>query len=220
MKPLPVAPVVPGPIVPQSDEENKRERSLSSPPILRASSDSNSWLNGNQSETAHSATAPGAHSAQPIPEFQKLVIASDRNQAINNAPHAQQQHQPQQYANSPTQSAMQAMGTLMSGVGNSINHNEKSGWLTKKGSKVKNYKYRFFVLDKSAKRMNYFGDRISHVPKGTLHLKGATLRATHDSKCPGFGFDVVTSHRTYVLSAKTQAEMSEWMTAIQNAISG
>eukprot|EP00912_Choanoflagellata_sp_UC4_P002108 UC4_evm5s1341 len=99
----------------------------------------------------------------------------------------------------------------------------RSGWLTKRGKMVKNWKRRWFMLDPETKVLSYYDSEqsrgkadTSSKPKGTIHLSEqvellsrAECEARFDGQRP-FVFGVQTAKREYFMQADTEADATEW----------
>ena len=111
----------------------------------------------------------------------------------------------------------------------------KKGFLTKKGHRRRNWKVRYFVLEKNklsyfaqpkvcfllslwegAKYLWYFKDRS---PKGVVPLHKSTLvkLAPEMKKSNCFTVSIPTKPYVFYIQAPTGEEMMEWMEAIQEA---
>eukprot|EP01122_Echinamoeba_exundans_P010368 TRINITY_DN3871_c0_g1_i1.p1 TRINITY_DN3871_c0_g1~~TRINITY_DN3871_c0_g1_i1.p1 ORF type:complete len:622 (+),score=140.15 TRINITY_DN3871_c0_g1_i1:65-1930(+) len=91
----------------------------------------------------------------------------------------------------------------------------KEGWLTKCGGGHKSWKRRWFILQENL--LYYFADKKDMESKGTILLSKvmkvqvASAAAAQKRK---FVFEVITSERSYPIQADSEAEMKEWMDAI------
>eukprot|EP00049_Salpingoeca_infusionum_P020069 m.363460 g.363460 ORF g.363460 m.363460 type:complete len:423 (+) comp22686_c0_seq1:170-1438(+) len=99
-----------------------------------------------------------------------------------------------------------------------------SGWLTKEGGNVRNWKKRWFVLDRQD-RLKYFKTQSSSKPAGMIDMTACTsvicasqCTCEWDPTCDQrLGFGIVTPKRTYHIFAETIEEMFEWMTHFRRA---
>jgi len=88
------------------------------------------------------------------------------------------------------------------------------GWLEKKGEKRRNWNTRWFVLKNHY--LFYFDNQVDQNLKGAIRLKNCVIKPASNMKKPHC-FSIVTSNRTYFISANTERKMNEWITAIQQA---
>ena len=118
----------------------------------------------------------------------------------------------------------QAGSTVVCGV-----HTEKSGWLVKRGEKVKNWKKRWFVLRDS---LSYFKSAKAGAPTGVIPLESILSVVTTTAACDSvhqYCFELVVDVksadtnvrnvglRSYVMCAENEAEKNEWTEAIDAA---
>jgi len=102
-----------------------------------------------------------------------------------------------------------------------INHaflaeQKKEGFLSKKGLFNKAFQERYFIL--TGGHIFYYtaSDAGQHF-KGKIALTGSHVTKTTPSETEEENsFSIVTKDRTYVLKADTQAEMEEWIRAINS----
>ncbi|KAM8939415.1 dual adapter for phosphotyrosine and 3-phosphotyrosine and 3-phosphoinositide [Pelodytes ibericus] len=85
----------------------------------------------------------------------------------------------------------------------------KEGYLTKQGGRVKNWKTRWFILQRN--ELKYFKDQISPEPIRTLDLTECSAVQFDYSQEKVNCFCLVFPLRTYYLCAKTGAEADEWI---------
>eukprot|EP00118_Oscarella_pearsei_P021057 m.234035 g.234035 ORF g.234035 m.234035 type:complete len:1344 (+) comp40102_c3_seq8:1064-5095(+) len=93
---------------------------------------------------------------------------------------------------------------------------EKSGYLAKLGSKMKNWKRYWFVL--SAEKLTYYRAPIEvgrKKPRGVIELdcfsRFSRSAGTHT-------FEIATDRRTYYLTAESATMLEEWMKVLQNVL--
>ncbi|XP_002735178.2 pleckstrin homology domain-containing family H member 2-like [Saccoglossus kowalevskii] len=93
---------------------------------------------------------------------------------------------------------------------------EKSGYLTKLGGKVKSWKKRWFVLHNG--QLVYYKSKndVSNKPLGQVPLDGKCKVMKSESS---HSFEIVTSQRTYYLSAESNNAVDEWIQALQGVVS-
>eukprot|EP01088_Endostelium_zonatum_P018583 TRINITY_DN6016_c0_g1_i1.p1 TRINITY_DN6016_c0_g1~~TRINITY_DN6016_c0_g1_i1.p1 ORF type:complete len:526 (-),score=140.56 TRINITY_DN6016_c0_g1_i1:84-1661(-) len=91
----------------------------------------------------------------------------------------------------------------------------KDGMILKKGLNRKNWKNRWFVL--KYKSLSYFRSSKDRTPQGVIPLVHCCVD-TSTVKVKPFVFTINTEMRSYYISASTQKEMEEWMTAINSCI--
>eukprot|EP00029_Vermamoeba_vermiformis_P006300 TRINITY_DN2431_c0_g1_i1.p1 TRINITY_DN2431_c0_g1~~TRINITY_DN2431_c0_g1_i1.p1 ORF type:complete len:655 (+),score=165.37 TRINITY_DN2431_c0_g1_i1:48-2012(+) len=88
------------------------------------------------------------------------------------------------------------------------------GYLLKQGADVtKRMRRRFFQLEGSV--LKYYEDEKKTNILGQIPMKDLKLNVTNERT---FGLDLVTSYRTYYLSASDVNDLSNWMTALNDAI--
>lgn len=99
---------------------------------------------------------------------------------------------------------------------------EKSGYLTKRGGKVKSMKRRWFVLKDPT--LCYYRSPKDTVPAGVIVLDHITSLVSHEGESstekssmnfPPHSFEVITKKRAYLVSAETQQELMDWVEAIE-----
>jgi hypothetical protein len=100
----------------------------------------------------------------------------------------------------------------------------RSGWVIKRGGRVKNWRVRWFVLQ--GDELSYFKQKEDEKPAGVIRLTGATV-AESDVRPQCF---TVTSYleppvqgkpvrqRTFYLVAESHSALDAWVSAIQAAI--
>eukprot|EP00730_Choanoeca_flexa_P019381 TRINITY_DN9461_c0_g1_i2.p1 TRINITY_DN9461_c0_g1~~TRINITY_DN9461_c0_g1_i2.p1 ORF type:complete len:314 (+),score=51.19 TRINITY_DN9461_c0_g1_i2:126-1067(+) len=86
------------------------------------------------------------------------------------------------------------------------------GYLRKEGKKVKNWKRRWFHLRDTY--IYYYRDRGIHNPLGQIDLDECTGVGFRDDPGLEFGFDIVTSDRTYLLQADTEHDREMWVNSV------
>ena len=87
--------------------------------------------------------------------------------------------------------------------------NSKEGYLTKQGSIVKNWKFRWFVLRN--KTLKYYKNKRSLHPKGVLDMNKAKSVKHFDSKEKDYCFAIEFPHRTYYIHAYCAEDCSQWV---------
>jgi hypothetical protein len=99
-----------------------------------------------------------------------------------------------------------------------------SGWLHKKGKTRTNWTKRWFVL--SGSTLRYYQDSSMSKEKGTINLTSRKVQKAQEkqSKYP-FAFEITeladgSSDRTYIVYAKSEGEMNDWMTMIAKGTGG
>jgi len=93
---------------------------------------------------------------------------------------------------------------------------DKQGELRKEGHFVKNWKVRWFVLQRDM--LFYFKSRLDSKPVGYIPLKDAVVRRTDKYKGKrDFVFELVATQigKSFFIQASTQSDMEEWMKEIQ-----
>jgi calcium/calmodulin-dependent protein kinase I len=90
-----------------------------------------------------------------------------------------------------------------------------SGWMTKQGGLIKNWKKRWFVLRKNGD-LDYYLDKSMKKKKGTLNVKGITCTSSDLDNVNkkktnrGYLFAIETTFRTFLMYADTQADFNQW----------
>ncbi|XP_033635880.1 pleckstrin homology domain-containing family H member 1-like isoform X2 [Asterias rubens] len=92
---------------------------------------------------------------------------------------------------------------------------EKSGWLTKFGGRMKSWKRRWFVLRDGELCYYKSMNDSSRKPRGRIPLD--TLSKISRSE-GSLTFELVTTKRTYYLTAGSSAIMEEWITVLNNVL--
>jgi len=93
---------------------------------------------------------------------------------------------------------------------------DKQGELRKEGHFVKNWKVRWFVLQRD--QLFYFKSRLDSKPVGYIPLKDAVVRRSDKYKGKrDFVFELVAPQigKGFFIQASTQSDMEEWMKEIQ-----
>eukprot|EP01100_Stratorugosa_tubuloviscum_P000809 TRINITY_DN117_c4_g1_i1.p1 TRINITY_DN117_c4_g1~~TRINITY_DN117_c4_g1_i1.p1 ORF type:complete len:521 (-),score=234.35 TRINITY_DN117_c4_g1_i1:200-1762(-) len=86
----------------------------------------------------------------------------------------------------------------------------KVGWMTKEGGAVRNWKRRYFILNKNM-LYYYKSEKESH-PQGFVSLDRETeIRSDNKNK---LGIEVVTGRRTYFLRTYNQQDKDDWITTL------
>jgi hypothetical protein len=86
-----------------------------------------------------------------------------------------------------------------------------TGWLTKRGKIVKNWKRRFCVLEDGI--LKYFKDDPQNSfikPRGQIQVRGNKLNRAYFPKKKAEGFEIETKKRVWQLFADTQQEWEAW----------
>lgn len=86
----------------------------------------------------------------------------------------------------------------------------KAGYLTKQGGGFKSWKKRFFVLRKD-NLLSYYTEEGDVVPLGTIDLEKCSDVRMLTDKSKGFGFELVTPERNYLITANSKEDMEGWM---------
>ena len=93
----------------------------------------------------------------------------------------------------------------------------KQGWLEKKGSLVKSWKRRFFVLTSS--ELSYFTDETLKQQKGSVAVLHSSRVMHRDGSSHNFKFGLLTGKRLLEISCATDKDRERWTRAIQELIS-
>ena len=88
----------------------------------------------------------------------------------------------------------------------------KSGFLTKQGGSVKNWKTRWFVMVRN--EFSYFPDRSSDKPIRTLNIEDCIEIGSCEIPSKSHCFYLTFPDRTWYFSAKTNEDMEEWTSII------
>jgi len=95
--------------------------------------------------------------------------------------------------------------------------NTKEGWLIKQGAIVKSWKRRYFVLKGTI--LEYY-EKPGKKQCGTINLNNASSVATSaECKKPYLFKIVIPGSRTYFIAAESEQEKTDWIVALQSAIS-
>ncbi|KAI4804865.1 hypothetical protein KUCAC02_026477 [Chaenocephalus aceratus] len=89
----------------------------------------------------------------------------------------------------------------------------KEGYLTKQGAFVKNWKQRWFTLNRY--ELKYFKDKVSEEPIRTVDLRACSAVQFDYSQERVNCFCLVFPERTFYLCAKTGVEADEWIKIIR-----
>ncbi|XP_038072316.1 pleckstrin homology domain-containing family H member 1-like isoform X2 [Patiria miniata] len=92
---------------------------------------------------------------------------------------------------------------------------EKSGWLTKFGGRMKSWKRRWFVLRDGELCYYKSMNESSRKPRGRIPLDTLTKISRSEGSLT---FELVTTKRTYYLTAGSSAVMEEWITVLNNVL--
>lgn len=90
-----------------------------------------------------------------------------------------------------------------------------TGWGVKKGSNVKNWKRRWFVL-LSDGNLRYFTDKLSYEEQGSVLVEQNTNIFTAPSISEGYPVQVVTKKRTLTIAFTTSEEANKWKDVLNN----
>lgn len=91
-----------------------------------------------------------------------------------------------------------------------------AGWMFKKGKRIKNWKQRWFELNKD--KLEYFEDENGEKPINTIVLtKEAKLEVLHDEDAPHDNtFLLQTQARDWFFSCESRKEMDQWLIQLRN----
>lgn len=92
----------------------------------------------------------------------------------------------------------------------------KQGWLEKKGSLVKNWKRRFFVLTSSS--LDYFTDETLAEKKGSVPILSSSRVMHRDGTSHKFKFGLLTGKRLLEIACTSDRDRDRWTKAIQDVI--
>lgn len=93
-----------------------------------------------------------------------------------------------------------------------------SGWMFKKGKRIRSWKQRWFKLHKD--RLEYYEVENGEKPINTIDLsKGSKLEVLHDEEAPHeHTFQLQTNERTWMFSVETSNYREVWMNHIRNIL--
>eukprot|EP00736_Rhodelphis_marinus_P000260 Rmarinus@m.22836 len=95
----------------------------------------------------------------------------------------------------------------------------KSGWLTKQGGIVRNWKERWFVLTDT--HLHYYKDKEASAPQASISLKQCTsIKGAEEVLQKEYSFQLQTPDRTFYFVASQESEKTDWINAIGRAIIG
>ncbi|XP_069061037.1 pleckstrin homology-like domain family B member 2 isoform X1 [Pleurodeles waltl] len=100
------------------------------------------------------------------------------------------------------------------------------GFLVKMGGKIKTWKKRWFVFDRSKRTFCYYADKHETKLKGVIYFQAIEevyydhLKNAHKSPNPLFTFSVKTHDRIYYMVAPTPEAMRIWMDVIVTGAEG
>ncbi|XP_069493286.1 pleckstrin homology-like domain family B member 2 isoform X2 [Ambystoma mexicanum] len=100
------------------------------------------------------------------------------------------------------------------------------GFLVKMGGKIKTWKKRWFVFDRSKRTFSYYADKHETKLKGVIYFQAIEevyydhLKNAHKSPNPLFTFSVKTHDRIYYMVAPTPEAMRIWMDVIVTGAEG
>lgn len=86
----------------------------------------------------------------------------------------------------------------------------KTGWGIKQGSKVKNWKRRWFVLLDNG-QLRYFEDKNSFQEKGHYSINKQTTFTLSCASSEGIPIQIVNSKRTLHINFQTSNEATSWI---------
>lgn len=104
----------------------------------------------------------------------------------------------------------------------------KTGWMSKQGHLIRNWKNRFFVLqmanvgNQKCFHLHYYKEQQNYEdtpPTGGIPLLGASLNPSTNAPADMYGFSVTTAKgKVFPLRVKTAVERQAWIEAIQQAM--
>ncbi|XP_066555098.1 pleckstrin homology-like domain family B member 2 isoform X2 [Amia ocellicauda] len=100
------------------------------------------------------------------------------------------------------------------------------GFLVKMGGKIKTWKKRWFVFDRSRRTLSYFADKHEAKLKGVIYFQAIEevyydhLKNAHKSPNPSLTFSVKTHDRVYYMVAPSPEAMRIWMDVIVTGAEG
>jgi len=91
----------------------------------------------------------------------------------------------------------------------------KSGFLSKKGVKRRNWNKRWFVLRNAT--LSYYKNINDKTPKGVINIR--EIRSVESSFRKPFCFAINTRDREYFINANDSAEQADWMRTLTEMVS-
>ena len=97
----------------------------------------------------------------------------------------------------------------------------KQGFLVKQGKRFKSYKTRYFILMEDG-QMEYFKKMTDHTPVGSFSIKNMleTRRIAYPNKKDLYGFEIVTTDRTWRFQAHSDDVVADWIGVIHAVSKG
>lgn len=92
---------------------------------------------------------------------------------------------------------------------------KKSGYLTKEGGNIKNWKKRWFELYSDEKVLKYYINPNNRKLKGSISIEGTTV-CEHVDESRSNCFKIIGKGRTYFLQADNKEGMFDWLEALQS----
>jgi len=94
-----------------------------------------------------------------------------------------------------------------------IEQNEKEGFMTKMGNRLKTWKRRFFIM-RDGFLYYYRYHNGGQEMRGAIPLYNSKIEISRELPVEQLGFQIITAIRSYHVYAETDVETQEWMDAI------
>lgn len=92
----------------------------------------------------------------------------------------------------------------------------KEGWLEKKGSFIKSWKRRYFILTPTA--LDYYTDETKAEHKGSVPILSTSRVMHRDGSSHQFKFGLLTGKRLLEIACTSDKDRTRWKKAIQELI--
>ena len=93
-----------------------------------------------------------------------------------------------------------------------------SGWAVKLGSRVKNWKRRWFVLLSNG-ALRYFEDKTTFQEKGHIELDKSTTVSIAPATAEGIPVQIINPKRVFVMTLPTREEAERWASKLNENVS-
>uniref|UniRef100_W5N169 Dual adaptor of phosphotyrosine and 3-phosphoinositides n=1 Tax=Lepisosteus oculatus TaxID=7918 RepID=W5N169_LEPOC len=140
---------------------------------------------------------------------QPLIGSETGTLIVLKCPYPRQVEEPSIYESVRVHTAMQTGRTENDLIADAPSLGTKEGYLIKQGAIIKNWKTRWFTLNRN--ELKYFKDKMFDEPIRTLDLKECSAVQFDYSQEKVNCFCLVFPERTFYLCAKTGVEADEWI---------
>ncbi|XP_066576716.1 dual adapter for phosphotyrosine and 3-phosphotyrosine and 3-phosphoinositide [Amia ocellicauda] len=144
---------------------------------------------------------------------QPLIGSETGTLIVLKCPYPRQVEEPSIYESVRVHTAMQSGRTENDLIANAPSLGTKEGYLVKQGGIIKNWKTRWFTLNRN--ELKYFKDKMFEEPIRTLDLKECSAVQFDYSQDKVNCFCLVFPERTFYLCAKSGVEADEWIKILQ-----